>query len=317
MGSPLPLEESRTRMTRSRSALAIALTALLVLAPVAASAKTGTAAEGSVPSEVARYVADGSLVAQLNDVYGVNAEGDGLAFDETTKSGVVERVHVWSDAIRAGEDTDHPLDLVNEWVVPITIADAPVGLATIWINPATSRPELASFEADPDLATALAAVADGSSLVRDAESSAWLALAPDGTLTPLVAGSTGLSTPVPIDDVALLPADGGPPAAGGDPGTGIGFALAVLLLLIAVIVVALVLPGIRAKRGAKTETETETEPETDGEEVPVLELKAAPAADVEPEDAATGDAENAGDGDPEPAPKPPRTRKKKAPPSGD
>lgn len=317
MGSPLPLEESRTRMTRSRSALAIALTALLVLAPVAASAKTGTAAEGSVPSEVARYVADGSLVAQLNDVYGVNAEGDGLAFDETTKPGVVERVHVWSDAIRAGEDTDHPLDLVNEWVVPITIADAPVGLATIWINPATSRPELASFEADPDLATALAAVADGSSLVRDAESSAWLALAPDGTLTPLVAGSTGLSTPVPIDDVALLPADGGPPAAGGDPGTGIGFALAVLLLLIAVIVVALVLPGIRAKRGAKTETETETEPETDGEEVPVLELKAAPAADVEPEDAATGDAENAGDGDPEPAPKPPRTRKKKAPPSGD
>lgn len=348
MGSPLPLEESRTRMTRSRSVLAIALTALLVLAPVAASAETGTAAEGSVPSEVARYVADGSLVAQLNDVYGVNDEGDGLAFDETTKPGVVERVHVWSDAIRAGEDTDHPLDLVNEWVVPISIADAPVGLATIWINPATSRPELASFEADPDLATALAAVADGSSLVRDAESAAWLALAPDGTLTPLVPGSTGLSTPVPIDDVALLPADGGPPAAGGDPGTGIGFAIAVLLLLIAVIVVALVLPGIRARRGAKAEAEAEAE--ADGEEAPVLELEAAPAA-VEPEDAAVGapalaskpprprkkkapsegedaavvepesagagEPEDAGAGDPEAAPKPSRATKKKALPQGD
>ncbi|HWH97711.1 MAG TPA: hypothetical protein VNS80_05030, partial [Pseudolysinimonas sp.] len=84
-------------MTRFRSVLAVSLAAVLVLAPGAPAS-----AEGSVPSEVAAYVADGSLVAQLNDVYGVNADGEGIDFDETTKPGVIERVHVWSDELRAG-----------------------------------------------------------------------------------------------------------------------------------------------------------------------------------------------------------------------
>lgn len=272
-------------MTRFRSVLAVAFAALLVSVPVAVAAGP---AEGSVPSEVAAYVADGSLVAQLDDVYGVNAEGDGIDFDDTTKPGAIERVHVWSEELRAGEETDHPVDLLNEWVVPITIADAPVGLATIWINPATARPELASFDADADLATALSAVADGSALVRDAESAAWLALAADGTLTPLVPGSTGLSTPVPIDDVALLPAADGAAPAGGDPGTGVGFAIAVVLLLLAVIVVALIVPGLRAKKSSDGEVEPEAEPEPE----PVAELEPAM----------------------EEAAKKPAARKKKAPP---
>jgi hypothetical protein len=268
MGSPPFLKKAAPRMTRFRSVLVASLAALLVLAPAAAvHSATGSRAEGSVPSEVARYVADGSLVAQLGDVYGVNAEGDGIDFDETTKPGVIERVHVWSAEQRAGEETEHPLDIVNEWVVPISIADAPVGLATIWINPATADPELASFVADADLATALSAVADGSSLVHDPQSAAWFALAPDRTLTPLVPGSTGLSTPVPLDDVALLPASSGAPQPGGDPGTSVGFAVAVLLLLLAVIVVALIFPGLRKKR-----TEPEPEPEPAPEPAP-------PAAD--------------------------------------
>ena len=230
-------------MPRLRSALVVPVALLLALAPAALAR-----AEGSVPSEVRAYVADGSLVAQLNDVYGVNAEGEGIDFDDTTKPGVIERVHVWSDELRAGADTDHPVDLLNEWIVPVTIADAPVGLATIWINPQTVRPELASFVADPDLATALSAVPDGSSLVHDPENVAWFALAADGILTPLVPGRTELSTPVPLDDVAILPASGAAPAPGGDPNTGVGFAIAVLGLLLAVIVVALVVPGLRAKR---------------------------------------------------------------------
>jgi len=240
-------------MTRLRSALAVPLTALLVLAAILGASTTLAAsaavpAEGSVPSEVAAYVADGSLVAQLDDVYGVDAGGDGIEFDETTTTGVIERVHHFSDALRAGEDTDHPLDLVNEWIVPISIAEQPVGLATIWINPASVRPELASFEADAELATALSAVPDGASLVHDEVSAAWLALAADGTLTPLVPGTTGLSTPVPIDDIALLPAEGDTGTTGGDPATGVGFAIAVILLLLAIIIVALVLPSLRKKK---------------------------------------------------------------------
>lgn len=246
---PRSIHESRCRMTRTRRALAVPLAALLALAPAGvAHAAEIVASEGSVPSEVQTYVGDGSLVAQLNDVYGVNATGSGIDFDDTTKPGVVERVHVWSDEFRAGEETDHLVDILNEWIVPISIAEEPVGLATVWINPATVAPELASFVADADLATALSTVPDGSSLVRDDESRAWFALAADGMLTPLLPGTTGLSTPVPVEDVAILPADPGTPAATGDLNPGVGFAIAVLVLLFAIIVVALVLPGMRARR---------------------------------------------------------------------
>jgi hypothetical protein len=291
-------------MTRFRSVLAVAFAALLVLAPASLAR-----AEGSVPSEVAAYVADGSLVAQLNDVYGVDADGDGVDFDETTKTGVIERVHVWSAELREGEDTEHPVDLLNEWVVPITIADAPVGLATIWINPATVRPELALFEADADLATALSAVADGSSLVHDLDSAAWLALAADGTLTPLVPGTTGLTTPVPIDDVALLPPAGGAAGSGGDPGTGVGFAIAVILLLLVIIVVALVLPGRRKKKpDADAEHDADAAPDAESDALPVAAIEAAPAQAAETPPPAEAEA----------APKKPAPRKKKAaPPSAD
>jgi len=236
-------------MTRLRSAIAVPLAALLALAP-AMSAHAG----GSVPSEVAAYVADGTLVAQLNDVYGIDASGHGVDFGDTTKTGTVSRVHAWSAALLAGTHDDHPIDLLNEWVVPITIADAPVGLATIWINPASVRPELASFDADPDLATALSTIPDGASLVRDDVSRAWLALGSDGVVTTLVAGSTGLSTPVPLDDIALAPSGGGVTPSG-DGGAGVGFAIAVVILLLLVIVVALVLPGLLRK----------TKPEDDSE----------------------------------------------------
>lgn len=246
MGGPHPLPVKAARMTRTRRALALPLAVALALVPVGGA--LAAPAEGSVPSEVRAYVADGSLVAQLNDVYGPGIGDTGIDFDDTTETGTIERVHVFSDALRAGEDTDRPLELRNEWVVPISIAEEPVGLATIWINPGSVRPELASFVADPELATALAEVPDGSSLVHDAVSAAWLALAEDGTLTPLVPGTTGLSTPVPLDDIALLPADPGAAPPSGDPGTGVGFAIAVIVLLFAIIVVALIVPTIRGRR---------------------------------------------------------------------
>lgn len=270
-------------MTRTRRASAVALALLLALAP--AGAVLAVPAEGSVPAEVARYVADGSLVAQLNDVYGPDAGGGGIDFDETTKPGAIERVHVFSAAFRAGEDTDHPLDIVNQWVVPITIAEQPVGLATIWINPASVLPDLASFVADPELAAALTGVPDGSSLVHDEVSAAWLALAADGTLTPLVPGTTGLSTPVPIDDIALLPAPSPAPATPGDPNTGAGFAIAVILLLLAVVVVALVVPGLRRKRDDGDAEESAEEPASPEDAGPARAEEAPDEAEPEPEQA--------------------------------
>jgi hypothetical protein len=292
-------------MTRLRSVFAVPLlAALLALAPAASAS-----AEGSVPSEVAAYVADGSLVAQLNDVYGVGAGGEGIDFDETTTMGVIERVHHFSDELREGEETDHPLDLANEWIVPISIAEEPVGLATVWINPASVRPELATFDADPELATALSAVPDGASLVHDETSVAWLALAADGTLTPLVAGTTGLSTPVPIDDIALLPAEGGSPGDAGDPATGVGFAIAVILLLLAIIVVALVLPTLRKKKQADDDGEPHEHPHDSDATPRQLE---APAEEEAPAEAEAEAAEDVVVAPPAKKPRPPR--KPKAPP---
>jgi hypothetical protein len=261
-------------MPRFRRAFVVPLAVLLALAPA-----TLARAEGSVPSEVAAYVADGSLRAQLNDVYGPGPSGEGVDFDDTTTFGTIERVHVWSDALRAGDETEQPVVLINEWIVPVSIAEAPVGLATVWINPATVRAELASYVDDADLATALSAVPDGASLVHDVESSAWLALAADGLLTPLVPGSTGLSTPVPVDDIALLPA-GEAATPGGDPGTGVGFAIAVLLLLIAVIVVALLLPGLR-RRPAAEASEAADAVDPDARPEALDEPEAAPPAPAE------------------------------------
>jgi hypothetical protein len=266
-------------MPRLRSALAAPAAALLTLAAVSlapAGLALAAPAEGSVPSEVRAYVTDGSLVHQLDDVYGPGAAGDGVDFDDTTKPGGIERVHVWSEALRNGEETDRYVELLNEWVVPISIADEPVGLATIWINPTSVAPELASFERDADLAAALAEVPDGSALVHDVASSAWLALAEDGTLTPLVPGSTGLSTPVPIDDVAILPVGDESPPPTGDPNTGVGLAIAVLLVLLALIVVVLVLPTARKKKVA-ADAEAEGDDEV-AEAVEPVEDAGVPAA---------------------------------------
>ena len=78
------------------------------------------------------------------------------------------------------------------------------------------------------------------------------------SVTPLIPGTTGLSTPVPIEDVAILPADSGAPAASGDPNTGVGLAIAVLAVLFAIIVVALVVPSIRRRRPPAEEATADT-----------------------------------------------------------
>jgi hypothetical protein len=208
-------------------------------------------AAASVPSEVQQYVTDGSLAARLADVYGPDAAGNGIDFDDTTKPGAVLRVNVWTADQLAGVDTDRPIEPLNEWVVPISVADAPVGIATVWINPDTVEPELANFEADAEAAAALAEIPAGASLVRDEGGSAWLALGADDTVYPLVPGSTGLSTPVPLDEVALIPPPGPVNVVPNEPNTGLGLAIGVVVVLLIVIVVALIVPGRgRARREA-------------------------------------------------------------------
>ena len=222
-------------------ALAVLALAVAFVAPAA----PATASDGSVPPDVIAYVSGGGLVERLEQIYGENHEGDGIPFDETTTPGPISRVFHWTDARLAGDTSGKSTRMVNEWATPITLAGEPVGVALLWINTETERPELAEFQPGADAAVALAAVPENARLVRDLGSEAWFAVA-DGTLTPLVPGRSGITTPMPLDAAALASPV---PAATPDASTanGVWIAFLALGLLGTVVVVGLLLPG-RARR---------------------------------------------------------------------
>lgn len=228
----------------------------LTLAPAGAA----SASLGSVPAEVTAYVTSGAMVARLNDVYGPNASGtSGIKFDDTTKEGPISRVYEWTADRLANKATDHPVQLTNNWVVPITIGGKSVGLATIWINPQTVDAELAEFAPSAALGTALTTVPATAALVRDTTTGAWLALA-DGTVTPLVAGRSGLTGPVPVGSLKLAPPAPASPSTT-EPNTGLALAIGVVGLIVIVIVVALLLPRRRrASKNPQPATAPEAEP---------------------------------------------------------
>lgn len=228
----------------TRALVTLVLAALVVAAPAAASA--ASASEGSVPPDVRAYVTGGALVERLDDIYGENAAGDGIAFDETTTPGTISRVFHFTDERLAGDTSGKPTRMVNEWAVPVSVGEEPVGVAILWVNLDTESPELAEFEPDADAALALAAVPDDAQLVRNAENAAWFALAGD-TLTPLVSGESGVSEPTPIADVVLPSPVPDAPDAGSDTNAGIGVAIAAAVVLLGVVVAALLLPGRRRR----------------------------------------------------------------------
>ncbi|AYF98171.1 hypothetical protein [Protaetiibacter intestinalis] len=225
----------------ARALAASALAAVLVVVP----ALGARASAGSVPPEVRAYVTGGGLVDRLEDIYGENAQGAGIAFDETTTPGPISRVFHWTDERIAGDTDGKPTRMVNEWAVPVSLGEEPVGVAIVWINTDTELPELAEFDERADAALALQTVPDAAQLVRDMVSSAWFALE-DGTVTPLVAGTSGVTGPTPVDELVIAtPAPD--PETPGDPGTGLGVAIAVVVLLLGVVVAALLLPGRRRR----------------------------------------------------------------------
>ena len=232
-------------------------------------AGAASASLGSVPAEVSAYVASGAMVTRLNDVYGPNASGTaGIKFDDTTKPGPISRVYEWTADRLANRATTHPVQLTNNWVLPITIAGKSVGLATIWINPQSVEPELAEFSPSAALGTAMTTVPATAALVRDPTTGAWLALA-DGKVTPLVAGKSGLTGPVPVGSLKLAPSAAAPVATT-EPNTGLALAIGIVALIVIIIVVALLLPRRRgtakkapdvAEAGVVVEPEPEPEPE--------------------------------------------------------
>lgn len=155
----------------------------LVIAALAA-ASPAAATQGSVPLEVADFVAaDDGVQASLADFFG------DIDFDDTTTTPTIDRVFTFAPDWLAGDASADPMALGNEWAVPVLIGEKPIGLATVWINPVTVRPELADFAIDERLAAAFADLPDEAYVVHDEVQDAWLLL--EGTtLTTLPTGAT-------------------------------------------------------------------------------------------------------------------------------
>ncbi|MES1212463.1 MAG: hypothetical protein ABUT11_02840 [Leifsonia sp.] len=247
--SPAPRRGGLRRAAGALPAVIGLAAGMLGLAAVPAGAASMSL--GSVPAVVSDYVSSGAMVTRLDDVYGPNASGtEGITFDDTTKAGPISRVYEWTAQRLANHATDHPVQLTNNWVVPITIGGKSVGVATIWINPQTVDAELAEFAPSAKLGTALTTVPATAALVRDPATGAWLAL-DHGTITALIAGKSGITKPVPVGSLKL---SGTPPApvTTTEPNTGLALAIGVVAVIVIVILVVLLMPRRRRRADAVT-----------------------------------------------------------------
>ncbi|HMM82623.1 MAG TPA: hypothetical protein PJ998_05535, partial [Terrimesophilobacter sp.] len=179
-----------------RSVLRSAATAVVALVLGLLAASPASADDPpQVPQQVAEYFATG-LIPRLIDLYGAgNGVTEGTDFDATTTVGGISRVYEWTPDFLAGKSTNEPTRFTNNWVAPVSVRGKILGLATVWINPATDLPELASFDS-PELAIRLSTAPEKSVLVSEPSRQAWFAVS-GTTLTPLVPGTsrvTGTTT---------------------------------------------------------------------------------------------------------------------------
>ena len=232
--------------TRVRLSAAVAVLLAVMLGAVPASAT-----EGSVPPEVVVFASDpDGLVLSLDDFFGLAADGTGIDFDDTTTIGRIDRVFSFTPDWLAGEPSETPVLIANQWVAPVTIADEPVGVAVIWINPGTVRPQLADFLPSPDLAAALVDLPAESSLVFDDERASWLLLE-QSTLTPLLGG--GSPTTLTAYQRGLSAADAAPPVESANLGSVLSVGIIVAVALVVVLV--LLIPLARRRRAARPAAE--------------------------------------------------------------
>jgi hypothetical protein len=215
------------------AALAVVVGALVFGQPVVAPAG---ASEGSVPSVVAAYATDpAGLLSRLDDLFGVGAGGKGLDFGDTAEVGELDRVFVWRADFLAGGTGQNPVKRVNEWTATITIAGKPVGVATMWINPAGDVPDLADFTEGASIGAAFADIPAAASLVHDTAHSAWFTLEGDA-LSPIVEGESGVGAATTLTAYQRLIADAGTPVQPVDAANS-GAANSIIVVAIAVVVV--------------------------------------------------------------------------------
>ncbi len=236
----MQLDDPKSQGARILAAVAIAAAATLLPALPA------FASQGSVPSEVTRYATDPEgLIARLDDLFGVTVSGRGVEFDDTTETGAINRAWVFTEAYLRGDDPETAVELANLWTAPILIAEKPVGLATIWINPTTDAPDLADFVLSASVAAALSEVPDDAQLVWDEGRGAWFSLIA-GKLIALVPGTSGVIGSTTLGDYQGV-ASGAPPLIPRDMSGLVGGAILIGATVLTILVVLLV-PLLRRRR---------------------------------------------------------------------
>ena len=253
--------------------------AVIAVAVIALSLSTASpAAAAGVPGEITTYIAT-HLVDDLNEFYGPGQNGAGLLFTDDTTTGPAVRVL----GLTSATVTDPGVRRLNRWVTVISIGEKVVGVATISIEPLTSTPQLDLYLDSPQFGIVITALPEGAQLVNDPDREAWFSLEGD-TLTPLVAGSSGVTTPITLSTYrASLPTNAPDasvaPAAAPSALIIVGLVLVLIVLLLAV---EAFFPFWRrttaALAEAEPELEAEPEPEVEPEPEPAVETVATPAA---------------------------------------
>jgi hypothetical protein len=268
------------RLRASNSAWRVTFAALLIVFfGLVAGSKSAVADGLDVPEQVAAYFATG-LVPRLADLYTSGAK-DGVTapFDATAKVGSIRRLSAWTADFSAGRSTETPTELTNDWVAPISDKSGTVlGLATVWINPGSDRPELADFAPGATLVTAIGKAPVAMRLVHDSARSAWFAT--DGKkLVPLVAGTSGLGVESTTADYQKLlsakPVGPAGTSAAANPGLVFaGVTLGVVVLLLAVVIL---LPGRKRRDGSDPAGDGSTDAVPATPDVVLATVDAAPA----------------------------------------
>jgi hypothetical protein len=230
------------------------------------------AAVTTVPGEVAAYIAN-DLIDDLNDFYGPGTEGNGRLFTNTTTTAPGVRVFEFTDDFLAGVVAEPPVHRLNEWVSVISIDKAPVGFAIVVVDQVTTLPQLESFTESADFGEVVLALPETASLVRDPGRSAWFSL-DDEELTPIVSGTSSVSTPIGVDEYRELVAaqlkaqlDAEPEPT--DQYGGLIIAGLILVLIILLLAVEAFLPRWhrrlhgRHEAAAELEAEPAVEPEVE------------------------------------------------------
>lgn len=126
-------------------------------------------------------------------------------FSSTSSFGTPHQVLLWSPELISGRMSSNPTTPLEEWVAPIIGSDDKLlGTYRVWRPTTGSKAELAGYNDDIELASALNDLKDESALVSDPAIEGWYAVH-DNSVTALnQSAAREVPYATPIDEVARI-----------------------------------------------------------------------------------------------------------------